>query len=123
MVRYNGAVLTIVILELVFAFCVGLSCILISYGLFRALSSTDRLDYSEIRPMLSRSKSNDSAVGLQRESFDSDEVRLTMQNTVLSSDSDSELDYEERVDDPTRVLDGENGLAIFRMFTNNLRVW
>jgi hypothetical protein len=116
-----GTVLTIVIFELAFAFGVGLSCIVMSYNLFRALSSErDANDcHGESTPLqnLTTSEQNPREYS---QSFDSvDEIRL---NASFMS-SDSELDYEEQVDDPTLIFEGENGNAIFRVFTNYLRWW
>lgn len=130
-------ILAVVILELIFAFFVGLSCILLSYNLFRALRATDQhhnetmipiavvrdhsnLNHDEIHESHSHLNLNDT--NDTSSSYVGDSTDQFSYSSMKSSDS--ELDFETMVGDPT-VLGGDNSIAgaALRVFTTYLKFW
>lgn len=117
------AVLIIVIIELVFAFSVGFTCIIFSYNLFRALSQSEALSHDVLPSsnVLSNVKPDFKPVPTQPPN--SNGAYSTFVPDVhpphgLEEEEDEEMDIESKTGPEEKGL-----IAALRPFTSYLRLW
>lgn len=127
-------VLVIVIIELVFAFSIGLICILFSYNLFRAIKESESAEENEVQLQLEHEGSIPSSFGNEDYhevsgnygSFD-DEYRgefVYEDDLEYGDEHDSDLDYENvQKENIHYQADQQGPVSIMKSFTRYLRLW
>ena len=144
-ITYN-IVLIFVILELVFAFSIGLICILFSYNLFKAIKESessqdiaeyaDNMSYNSIHSSIygthnlengGETKGNNHNYDLTKYHDVHGDITYDRHDTGSGeNDEDSEYDYEKELDDESQG-EGEYGEvsigSIIQSFTPYLKLW
>jgi hypothetical protein len=125
------AILAIVIAELVFAFSVGVVCIVFSFNLFRTLKDSQEtygnLPTGDLPPRLNNANNKSSQNNLVSAGTDPFDYSTFHERETYSFGSEAEMDYEGRADDqlPDRERESESGnmVAVIGTFGSYLKFW
>ncbi len=123
------AILAIVIAELVFAFSVGVVCIVFSFNLFRTLKDSQEtygnLPTGDLPPRLTNVNNKNSQNNLVNGGTDPFDYSTFHERETYSFGSDAEMDYEGRADDPLPDRESESGnvVGVMGTFGSYLKFW